>query len=190
MEITVYPLRPDSLKDFLYFFDNMTFADHPDWSICYCYSFHFTGSSTEWKNKDRNRSSVIKLIKENKMRGYLAYINGKTVGWCNINDKTNFERLKINENIWDDNDDNIAKIASIVCFLIDPRLRGQGIASTILDRICIDYKKLGYKYIEAYPKKANSNNEEQCQGPLSLYINKDFNPIKLVDDFVIVRKAL
>lgn len=33
MEITIRPLSPALLDDFLSFFDNMTFPDHPDWSV-------------------------------------------------------------------------------------------------------------------------------------------------------------
>lgn len=187
MEINIKPLTPDLLEDFLYFFDNIVFQDHPDWSVCYCYSFHFVGTASEWNNKEKNRSEVIKLIKENRMRGYLAYMDNKPIGWCNANDKLNYIRLKLDtfKEIWD-NDKQ--KICSVVCFLIDPAKRGKGVASRLLEQVCIDYKDLGYDYIEAYPQK--NSNAEYCQGPPALYKNSGFEMIKEFDEFSMVRKKL
>lgn len=34
--IEIVPLTPDKKEDYLYFFDELAFADHPDWSWCYC----------------------------------------------------------------------------------------------------------------------------------------------------------
>jgi hypothetical protein len=87
MNIDIKPLDVDTLQDFLYFFDNMVFEEHPDWSVCYCYSFHFVGTGMEWNNGEKNRSSVIELIESKHMRGYLAYQDRTPIGWCNANDK-------------------------------------------------------------------------------------------------------
>ena len=191
MKFEIKPLSPDVLDDFLYFFDNIEFQDHPEWSVCYCYSFHYIGPAAEWHNREKNRSSVIKLINENYMHGYLAYEDEKPIGWCNANDKLNFERLKLNSEIWDSDKH---KICSVVCFLIDPKQRGKGIASKLLDRVCVDYEKLGYDYIEAYPIKNQTTNELQCQGPPSMYQNFNFKLVKDYsehsNEYSIVRKKL
>ena len=187
MEIIIKPLSNDTLEDFLYYFDNMIFQDHPSWSVCYCYSFHFVGTSEEWNNKQKNRSSVIRLIEENHMRGYLAFKDQKPIGWCNANDKSNYERLKLKKELWDN---NTQKICSVVCFLVDPKHRRKGIASKLLERVCMDYKKLGYDYIEAYPKKNKSTDEDQCQGPPTMYKSNGFEVIKEFEEFSIVRKKL
>ncbi|MCP4755542.1 MAG: GNAT family N-acetyltransferase, partial [Proteobacteria bacterium] len=144
METEIKPLSAETLDDYLYFFDNMKFHDHPEWSVCYCYSFHYVGAAEEWRNKEKNRSAVIDLVKENRMHGYLAYIGERPIGWCNANDKLNFERLRLKDELWD-NDDH--KICSVVCFLIDPDQRGKGIASKLLKRVCMDYSKLGYDIV-------------------------------------------
>ncbi len=86
MDISIKHLSAGLLDDFLFFFDNIVFTENPDWSRCYCYSFHFVGTDDQW-NRDDNRSAVIKLIKENKMTGYLAYFDNEPVGWCNANNR-------------------------------------------------------------------------------------------------------
>ncbi len=48
MDIPIKPLNTSTLNDYLYFFDHITFTENPDWSKCYCLSFHFTGSNEQW----------------------------------------------------------------------------------------------------------------------------------------------
>jgi hypothetical protein len=34
MKIEIKPLSVDVLDDFLFFFDNIEFHDHPEWAVC------------------------------------------------------------------------------------------------------------------------------------------------------------
>ena len=130
-DFSIEPLSRDTLNDFLCFFDNMTFQEHPNWSVCYCYSFHFIGTAEEWNNKEKNRSAVIDLINKGEMKGYLGYSGSTPIGWCNANDKSAFKRLKLYDGIW-----NIGQTAtvSVVCFLTAPEYRGRGVAKRLLTR--------------------------------------------------------
>lgn len=186
MNIIVNPLSPDLLEDFLFFFDNMVFTENPDWSVCYCYSFHFTGPNELWNRKE-NRSSVIQLIQEKKMKGYLAFSDGRAVGWCNANDRMNYQRLLKYYDLIDNPDD---KVCSIVCFLINPEYRRKGIAQKILQQVITDYQLLDYDYLEAYPGKGELSCERHYKGPLSLYKKNDFKIEKEFDDYYVVRKNL
>jgi len=186
MIVSIKPLSANLLDDYLFFFDNMVFTENPDWSECYCYSFHFTGPSDKWK-KDQNRSSVISLIQENKMAGYLAYHESKPVGWCNANNRNNYQRLLKFYDLIDNPDD---KVCSIVCFVIDPSLRRKGIANDILKKLIIDYSSLDYDYLEAYPGKGNLSCEKHYKGPLDLYEKHNFKIFKEYDDYYVVRKYL
>jgi ribosomal protein S18 acetylase RimI-like enzyme len=186
LEIKIKPLTPDLLKDYLYFFDNISFCENPDWSICYCFSYHFIGTKEQW-NKDNNRSSTIKCINDRKMSGYLAYSGDKPVGWCNVNNRLNYERLLKYYDLIDNLED---KVCSIVCFLINPDFRRQGIAQNILGQICIDYTLQNYDYIEAYPGKGKLSSEGHFKGPLELYEKFDFKIVKEFDDYFVVRKKI
>jgi GNAT superfamily N-acetyltransferase len=187
MNIEIKSLSTETLDDFLFFFDNIVFCDHPDWSVCYCYSFHFVGSGEEWNNKEKNRSSVINLINKGHMKGYLAYIDGKPVAWCNSNDKNNYERLKLSKELWGNKS---FKICSVVCFLVAPKERGKGLATKLLERVCKDYKDLGYDYIESYPKKGKATDEEQFIGPAVMYKKSGFVIKKEFNDYIIMQKKL
>ena len=186
MDISIKALSADLLKDFLFFFDNMVFIENPDWSGCYCFSFHFIGTNDQW-NRDENRSSVIKFIKENKMNGYLAFHDNKPVGWCNANNRLNYQRLLKYYDLIDNQDD---KVCSIVCFVISPDLRRKGIAQKILEQVIIDYSSMDYDYLEAYPGKGNLSCEKHYKGPLDLYKKYNFKIIKEYPDYYVVRKYL
>jgi ribosomal protein S18 acetylase RimI-like enzyme len=186
MDIAIKQLTPDLLDDYLYFFDNIVFSENPDWSVCYCFSYHFIGTSEHW-NKEENRASVIKYIIENKMKGYLAYVDDLPVGWCNVNNRSNYERLL---KYYDLIDNPADKVCSIVCFLIHPKYRRQGIANKILEQICADYSSPDYDYIEAYPGKGNLSCEGHYKGPLELYEKFDFKIVKEYPDYFAVRKKI
>lgn len=186
MDITVKPLSPDLINDYLYFFDNIVFTENPDWTKCYCYSFHFIGADDQWNKKD-NRTSVIKLIKEDKMRGYLVYSNNTPIGWCNVNDRSNYQRLM---KIYNIDNENTQRICSIVCFLINPDFRKKGIARILLKKIISDYSLKNYDIIEAYPEKNSSSCEKNYKGPLSLYEQSNFTIINEFTNYYVVRKNL
>jgi ribosomal protein S18 acetylase RimI-like enzyme len=186
MDIEIRPLSPALLKEYLFFFDNMIFTDNPDWSKCYCYSFHFTGPSTEW-TEENNRSAVSRLITLEQMRGFLAYDGSQPVGWCNANDRNNYARLI---ELYDLVDNSADRAASIVCFVVSPGYRKKGIASALLERTCSDYSSLGYDYLEAYPGKNMHTCEDHYKGPMSMYEKSGFKIHQETRDFIVVRKYL
>lgn len=186
MEMQIRPLSAGLIADYLRLFDNMVFKDHPHWADCYCYSFHFTGSSSEWK-RDSNRASVIDRIRNNSMQGYLAFHDKEPVGWCNANNSLKYELLVKNGQLLDPEND---KACSIVCFLIHPEYRGKGIARKLLQRVIEDYTSKHYDYLEAYPGKTASSCEEQYKGPMNLYDDLGFVREQEKEDHFVVRKYL
>ncbi|MFZ5941774.1 MAG: GNAT family N-acetyltransferase [Bacteroidota bacterium] len=186
MPVEIKPLTPDLLDDYLWFFDNMSFKENPDWSVCYCFSFHFTGTSEQW-TKEKNRSSVINYVQDHRMTGYLAYSDNRPVGWCNANDRLNYQRLIKYYDLIDNPEE---KVCSVVCFLIHPDYRRQGIAQKILDKISQDYAGMGYDYLEAYPGKGDLSCEGHYRGPLPLYEKNGFEIKRELADYYVIRKKL
>lgn len=189
MNVTIKPLTVELLDDYLYYFDNIAFTDNAHWSGCYCVYYHHDSDNAQWmkRTKEDNRNYAISLINEGKLTGYLAFCDGAPIGWCNVNDKSNYERLLASDELWDT---KAVKTCSIVCFIVAPQYRGKGIASTILNKICSDYAEKGYEYIEAYPVKGDLSNAQQYHGPFSMYSKAGFTVEKDIDRFYIVRKSL
>jgi ribosomal protein S18 acetylase RimI-like enzyme len=186
MDIAIRPLTKYLKDDYLFFFDNMIFKENPEWSICYCYDYHFTGDVAKC-TRESNRSAVINLINENKLTGYLVFENDKPIGWCNANNRLNYQRLLRDYDLIDSPDD---KVCSIVCFLIHPDYRRQGIAQKILEKIIKDYSNKDFDYIEAYPRKGELSSEGNFKGPLELYKRFDFKINKEYEDYYVVRKKI
>ena len=149
MDVEIKPLTNELKEHYLFLFDNMIHKENPEWSKCYCNDFHFLGD-VETCTRDISRSLIINRINENELQGYLAFKNDKAIGWCNANDRANYQRLLRDYDLVDNPDD---KVCSIVCFLIHPDFRRQGIAQKILKKILEDYSNKDFDYFEAYPKK-------------------------------------
>ena len=186
MDIEIRPLNKDLKDDYLFFFDNIIFEENLDRYKCYCYDYHFTGDVESCTRED-SRAAVINLIDENQLTGYLVFDNDQPIGWCNANNRSNFQRLLKDYDYIDNPDD---KVCSIVCFLIHPDYRRQGIAQKILETIISDPSNHDYNYFEAYPKKSESSCEGNFKGPLELYKKFDFKIHEEYDDYYVVRKKI
>jgi ribosomal protein S18 acetylase RimI-like enzyme len=81
------------------------------------------------------------------------------------------------------------KVCSVVCFLIHPDYRRQGISQKILEKIITDYSNTDYDYIESYPKKGESS-ASNFKGTMELYKRNDFNIHKEYDEYYVMRKKL
>ncbi|HEY0089680.1 MAG TPA: GNAT family N-acetyltransferase [Candidatus Lokiarchaeia archaeon] len=189
MDITIKRLEPRLLDDFLLFFDQIGFVDNKDWERCYCQFYQCNCGDDLWlkRSKEENRTASIELILNGKMSGFLAYSGNKPVGWCNVGQKNNYPRLLLRPNIKTLNDD---KFVSIVCFLIAPDFRRQGIARKFLRKAINLFKDQDFQYLEAYPRKGKLSNANHYHGPLSLYTSEGFTMYKEYEEFFIVRKNL
>jgi len=192
MDIIIRKLSPKLLNDYLYYFDNVAFTDHKEWSGCYCVEPHLCESvETELSEgtKSSCRDTAIKFINERKLQGYLAYFEDKVVGWCNTNDKLNYEKVKARKEFLTE-DDSDKKIKSVMCFNISKNMRGKGIATKLLERICKDATSENYDIIEAYPYSGEPNEFYYFSGPPTIYKKQGFSIYKELENELIVRKYL
>jgi ribosomal protein S18 acetylase RimI-like enzyme len=189
MDLSVKALSPEFLDDFFAFFDRVAFSDNPDWASCYCFYFHVAGDLEHWgkRTREENRSAAEEFIRTGKMNGYLAYVNGSPVGWCNANSKWRYAKLSADKELADLRDE---KAGSIVCFVIAPGFRKRGIARRLLEAACEGFDKNGHDWVEAYPRKNSSSDAQHYHGPLSMYQKAGFEIYKEFPDYFIVRKRL
>ena len=92
-EVLIRELSPQLLPDYLDYFDHEAFVDHPEWAKCYCYFYFAPHHLKEWSERtaEENRLAVSQLIQNREMRGYLAYKDGRIVGWCNANPRNSYQ---------------------------------------------------------------------------------------------------
>jgi GNAT superfamily N-acetyltransferase len=202
MEITVKPLSPELTADYLDFFNNRAFTDNPPWGGCYCLMWQMTKEESKTRVDDRAamlgggddnfmralQETVRWQIDSGRLQGYLAYVDGVSIGWCNANDKSNFPA------------DNMvgAKLyapaekreKAVICFEIAPEYRRKGVATALLNRVVADAKAEGYKAVEGFPAAHETRDEWDFTGPARLYEKTGFAAVTNEDGNAVMRKEL
>lgn len=152
------------------------------------------GGGTEgWKKA--LREAATHMVREGKIRGYLAFDNGIAIGWCNANDRMNSYRVgefdldHVPEDCEPSDCQWKRQIKSIVCFEISPEYRGKGIATQLLNRVCADARREGYDFVEAYPTE-QAQNTLAFTGPIHLYEKLGFTEFSCVGSIIIMRKSV
>lgn len=186
---SVRRLDPSLLDDWLDFFDREAFADNPDWSGCYCQWFHADHEGEDWESRtaDDNRRASIRMIGAGQLRGYLAYLDGRPVGWCQAAPRLLIPNIANDADLAAKDED---EVGSIVCFVVASAFRRQGVAALLLEAACAGFREEGLRIAEAYPSLTASGDAPNYHGPLALYLRAGFKPHRRLDTVMIVRREL
>lgn len=189
MNLTIKPLTPELIDDYLWFFDNRAFCDNPDWALCYCMFYNCMVSLHAWMKRTlpQNRAEAEQQINAGKLKGFLAYYNNKPVGFCNVNEKSILHFNKYRTEI---NSTGTDGIVSVVCFVIDPDYRRKGISRLLLSEVIQFYKNTKHTIMEAYPSRNTEKETDNYHGFNSLYQSEGFYEEKSYKDYYIMRLAL
>jgi GNAT superfamily N-acetyltransferase len=185
--IVIKALCPELKLDFLRFFDGSAFADNPKWSSCYCQCFYEDHAVVKWSERTapQNRALACNRIESQAMQGYLAYSDGTPVGWCNAAPRPLLHALD------EEPTPDAESLGTILCFLVEPSYRGQGIAHQLLAAACDGLQKQGLRMVEANPRTAPTSAAENHFGPLQMYLSAGFTVHQEDGDgSVWVRRAL
>lgn len=184
-EITISPVTADCIDDWLQFFDHDGFADNPGWASCYCLQPHFPTADENldppWRE---SRSIMVERLSKGKTYGYLAYVDGRPVGWVNASLRSEYKLLQLADPIGPES----ASIIGVSCFVIAPPYRRHGVASALLDRVIADAASRGALWIEGYPRnKPESKDEAHFRGPRSMYTKRGFQPVVVRERDTVMR---
>jgi ribosomal protein S18 acetylase RimI-like enzyme len=167
----------------MHYFDMVAYADNPNWSKCYC--IERLVDDYDSRNKAQNRATRSQLILSAKANGLVAYRLGRVVGWCHAAPKTELLNVPGTKD---------PTVGSIVCFVVAPDQRRQGIATRLLDFALEHLLKRGMRAAEAYPVLGEPDPAGWPQvnylGPLSMYVKAGFEIAERHDGYAVVRKAL
>ena len=209
MNLSIRALTPELIDDYFDFFDHRAFSDGSPFYPCYCNAFNLSleqihdlfaraevrsEGDAGWKKV--LRGSAWQMVLDGIIRGYLAYDNKLSIGWCNANDRLNYFRVgefdmdSIPEDTVPVDCPGKGFIKSIVCFEISPAYRGMGIAGRLLAQICKDAAAEGYSFVEAYPKEEKQTSVLSFTGPFRLYEKAGFREYGRSGSTIIMRKNL
>jgi GNAT superfamily N-acetyltransferase len=188
MNLIIKPLAPELAADYLDFFDNRAFKDR-EGAFCYCTWFHFDCSVKDYyaQGKDAMREQTSVYISNGKLNGYLAFTDNTVIGFCNADNKANYQRLKAD---FFTRNDSSKQIKSVVCFTVDPEYRGKGVAAALLTRIIADAQNQNYTAVESYPRLHDKHEPFDYAGPARLYEKFGFIEVARQGERVIMRKEL
>jgi GNAT superfamily N-acetyltransferase len=197
MNIVIKTLTPVLAADFFDFFDNRAFTDDSPYR-CYCQIYQMTkeqqkATSDEAKEYGLDGGSISRKVAERQinagiLRGYLAFIDGVAIGWCNANDKANFPVESCTGDCFYTPVEKREK--AVVCFEIAPEYRGKGVATALLQRVIDDARAEGFTAVEGFPVLRDERYEWDCTGPVRLYEKAGFVKVAETEKRVVMRKEL
>jgi ribosomal protein S18 acetylase RimI-like enzyme len=191
-------LTRERADDYLRFFDHErgpAFADNPEWAKCYCHYYEVPPALT-WSDfdGDANRMAMAARIAAGEMEGHLAYDGDTVVGWVNAQPYAKLQyacaRMRIEQPPLD-----VAPIdaAAIVCFVVAPAFRRQGVARALLDGALANLAARGIALVDAFPwntEAGNSAATDHYHGTLSMFLHAGFETIATHENVSVVRKRL
>ena len=134
------------------------------------------------------RKMAEEQITSGALQGYLAFVDGVSVGWCNANDKANFPIESGNGARFHTPAEKREKV--VACFEIAPKFRGKGVVTALLQRGVDDAIAEGYIVVDGFPRKRDRRYERDFTCPIRLYENAGFVKVTEQDRFVVMRKEL
>jgi len=198
MNIIIKPLTPELSADYFDFFENRAFTDDSPYR-CYCQVFQISKAehkAAEYDNLDEadggrlSRECAARQIEAGILRGYLAYVDGVSIGWCNVNDRANYPVEPMYDVPFHAPAEKKEK--AVTCFEISPEYRGKGVATALLNRVIADAKAEGYLAVVSFPVVRNERYEWDFHGPVRLYEKVGFVKVTEAEqaENVIMRKEL
>jgi GNAT superfamily N-acetyltransferase len=170
--IKVVPATPDRWPDI-----EQLFAKTP----CWCQYWRVSASKYGRTSKDQLAGRLVERkkgmrswLEKPSPPGVMAYIDSQPVGWCGFGPRHEMERLVRSRTIPAVDDH---PVWSLVCFLVLPGHRGQGVARALLRGAIDCARSYSAPALEAYPIDPAStriNTSSVYMGSVSMFEKEGF----------------
>jgi GNAT superfamily N-acetyltransferase len=145
VEVECRPVGAESWNDVV-----ALFGDNGAYSNCWCTWFLVTSRAFEAAAPHERRRTLEDRIRSGRPSGLLAYRDGQPVGWCAIGPREDYDRLMSpRARSYRSVDDR--PTWAVTCFYIPRELRGQGIATALLDAAVAYARQERAGAIDAHP---------------------------------------
>jgi GNAT superfamily N-acetyltransferase len=191
-DIVVKELTPALHDELMRFFDYSAYADNPHWASCFCAFFMARdGAEHQAHTKAQNRATRSAVIRSGTGNGLVAFRLGRAVGWCHAAPKSELPLLAS----WDPKNASETRVGAVVCFVVAPDTRRQGVATALLDAAVEYLRTRGMTAIEAYPPLHSEDDPQlwprrNYHGPQSMYEKAGFRETGRSEYAITVRREL
>ena len=123
-----------------------------------------------------NRAELKALVDAGHPPGLIGYQGDVPVGWVSLGPRAEYPKLK-RSSVMKPVDDK--PVWSIICFVVPPQYRGQGVARALLAGAIEYAKKNGAKLVEAYPVDipCRSDDDSMWFGAMSMFESAGFKEV-------------
>lgn len=187
MTLTIQALKPTHAKAYLAYLEQMDFHHAPDWAGCFCRFYHTDCSSDEWQKRSasQNKEEALKAIQDGTMKGFLAFEEDRIVGWLNANAIQSYPRLASIAQPYCQS----PKTGAVICFVIHPQFRHQGIATKLLYAAVETFEKEGMDVL-AFPFESESQPQKAYRGFAPMYLKLGFKVLESREGMSVLRKEV
>lgn len=146
------------------------------WCMCYRRSGPGDALPCGTTRVQANRADLKALVEAGKPPGLIGYRGKDPVGWVSLGPREEFAKL-VRSPVMKAVDD--LPVWSIICFVVPPEHRGQGVASGLLTGAIAYAKAHGATLLEAYPvdKPVRSDSDSMWFGAKSMYDAAGFSEV-------------
>jgi ribosomal protein S18 acetylase RimI-like enzyme len=175
-DLEVHPLTPQRLSDLAELFGQ-------GGAQRYCWCAYFRVRSIEFStatvaaHRAVLERAVATTATERRAAGLIAYRDQRPIGWVSLGPRDDYQRLQHSKALGPIDDQ---PVWSLVCFVVSPWARGQGVAAALLDAAIAYAREHGATLLEAYPVETEGErvpDADAYKGTVSMFERAGFEVV-------------
>ena len=120
----------------------------PTAHACWCLSYRLPPGDFNGLDEASKPGVLKDLCERDVSPGLIAYVDGEPAGWCGFGARVEIARFRSSKTILPVDD---LPVWSVICFIVLPQFRGQGLARQLLQATAEYARANGVPALEGYP---------------------------------------
>ena len=169
---------------------------------CFCRYWHFAGTNKEWEARvatspETNERELVDALTlgGEEGRGLVARRadpdSQEIIGWMKLAFRRALPKLTARVP-YRALDLDPSRVLSVGCILVDPAMRGRGVARALVRGAIETAPKWGAQFLEAYPRRSDHrlHDGEVWTGPEHVFAELGFETVRESPQYPVLRRAL
>lgn len=158
------------------------FGTRGDPAGCWCQYFKLPNAEFELAEREGQCSGMLEqqVLANNPAPGVIAYLGDEPVGWCAVEPRPNYPRLRLAKVVTEGSqqDPEDASVWAVTCFVVRVGFRKRGVGGALLRGAVEQARALGARVVEGYPvdtaERVGAPSAELYHGTASLFAKAGF----------------